>query len=284
VNEHRFDAMGCEVVVAGTGPLPTDAIERLFRERERIFSRFLADSEINRLNESSGQIVSVSAVFAATLEIALEIAEQTDGIVDPTIGAALAAAGYTRDLALLRPDPDPPDPAIPGDWRSVLLVGRRLRVPPRVRIDLNGVVKALAVDDALGMLPGPGFVSAGGDVAARGEVVVSLPDGEPVALRLGALATSGRSKRAWMRGGALQHHLIDPRTGRPSDVPWEQVTACGANCLAADTAAKTGFLLGEEGPAWLDERGIPGWFIDSRGSVTTNESWRAAMEEAAACM
>lgn len=65
--------------MAGTGPLPTDAIERLFRERERIFSRFLADSELNRVNESSGHIVSVSALFATTLQIALEIAEQTRG-------------------------------------------------------------------------------------------------------------------------------------------------------------------------------------------------------------
>jgi thiamine biosynthesis lipoprotein len=286
VNEHRFDAMGCEIFVAGDGPLPTDDIERLFRDRERLFSRFLSDSEINQVNARTGHVVSVSREFAHTLTVALQIAEQTEGMVDPTIGGALEAAGYTRDFALLRPDAEPPGPSEPGVWRSALLVGRRLHVPPGVRIDLNGVVKALAVDDALAMIPSHGFVSAGGDLAARGELTVALPDGEPVALRRGALATSGRSKRVWIKGGALQHHLIDPRTGSPSESLWEQVTACGANCLAADAAAKAGFLLGEHGPAWLDARGIPARFLDREGAVTTNESWQQSMAgaDAAACI
>ncbi len=284
MNEHRFDAMGCEIVVAGDGCVPTDQIERLFCDRERVFSRFLPDSEINRVNACAGCFASVSSVFAHALTVALQVAEQTDGMVDPTIGAALEAAGYTRDFALLRPNAEPPGPASLGIWRSVLLVGQRLHVPPGVRIDLNGVVKALAVDDALAMLPGHGFVSAGGDLAARGELTVALPDGEPIALRLGALATSGRSKRAWMRGGALQHHLIDPRTGRSSESLWEQVTACGATCLAADAAAKAGFLLGKDGPEWLDARGIPARFLDCDGGVATNHSWQQSLAGAVACI
>jgi len=31
-----------------------------------------------------------------------------------------------------------------------------------------------------------------------------------------AVATSTTARRRWTRHGALQHHLIDPRTGRPS--------------------------------------------------------------------
>ncbi len=284
MSERRFDAMGCEIVVSGEGRLPVEAIERLFFSRERAFSRFLPDSEINLVNASAGRIVPVSRVFADTLAVALEIAAQSEGMVDPTIGAALKSAGYTRDLALLGPDARPPGPARPGVWRSVCLVGRLVHVPPGVRVDLNGVVKALAVDDALAMIPGRAFVSAGGDLAARGELTVALSDGEAVELRTGALATSGRSKRAWRRGGALQHHLIDPRTGRPSETSWEQVTACGANCLAADAAAKAGFLLGADGPEWLDARGIPARFLDREGSVRENESWTRSTAGATACM
>ena len=57
---------------------------------------------------------------------------------------------------------------------------------------------------------------------------------------------------AGWRGGELQHHLIDPRTGTPADSPWEQVTVSGDTCLAADVAAKAAFLLGYDGPDWLD--------------------------------
>jgi thiamine biosynthesis lipoprotein len=147
-----------------------------------------------------------------------------------------------------------------------------------VALDLNGVVKSMAVDEAVALLAGPGFVSAGGDLRARGELDVALPDGTAVRLRRGALATSGTTTRHWERGGARQHHLIDPRTGRPSTSIWEQVTACAATCVGADVAAKAAFLLGEDGPSWLDERRIPGRFLAPDGSAMSNAAWAAATE------
>lgn len=103
MNEHHFHTMGTEVVVGATAAVPTHAVEELFRERERTFSRFLPDSELNRVNASAGRVVGVSDVFADTLALALRLAEQTDGLVDPTLGAALEAAGYAR-AALHPPD------------------------------------------------------------------------------------------------------------------------------------------------------------------------------------
>jgi FAD:protein FMN transferase len=105
---------------------------------------------------------------------------------------------------------------------------------------------------------------------------VALPDGESVLLRQGALATSSSAKRRWTRNGKVQHHLVDPATGAPSASPWDQVTACGASCLAADVAAKAGFLLGADGPGWLDRRRIPARFLPRDGSATANESWAVA--------
>ena len=59
--------------------------------------------------------------------------------------------------------------------------------------------------------------------------------------------------------------MIDPGTGRPSASPWEEVTVCGATCLAADVAAKAAFLLGADGPDWLDEPGCRGGSCAGRG-------------------
>ena len=70
-----------------------------------------------------------------------------------------------------------------------------------VRLDLNGVVKGQTVDDALTLLGGEGFVSAGGDLATRGTVVAALPRGGTVNLVRGALATSGTNRRRWLRAG-----------------------------------------------------------------------------------
>jgi thiamine biosynthesis lipoprotein ApbE len=96
----------------------------------------------------------------------------------------------------------------------------------------------------------------------------------------GGLATSGTASRRWRRGGEEQHHLVDPRTGRPSDSPWLQVTVSGATCLAADVAAKAAFLLGDDGPEWLDARGLPGRFVDRDGAVTANDAWSRGTREA----
>src|SRR5205085_2010595 len=157
VKKHRFESMGCEVVVGGATARELRAIEELFAERERVFSRFRPDSELNGVNRSAGRFVAVSPLFAQTLAVALHAARETGGLVDPTLGAALEAAGYDRDFASLAPVEEPPAAGRPGAWRSVLLIGRRVGVPRGLRLDLNGVVKALAVDDALKILPGPGF-------------------------------------------------------------------------------------------------------------------------------
>lgn len=270
---NRFSSMGCEVVVDGATFDELARVQALFEERDAVFSRFRPDSELNAVNAGRGGRL-VSPLFARMVEAALQAREQTDGLVDPTLGAALEAAGYDRDFAVLAPDASAGGPASRAG--TVELYGRVLLLGAGVRLDLNGVVKAAAVDDALGLLAGPGFVSAGGDLATRGEVDVALPGGGAVRLVSGGLATSGRTKRRWLRGGVEQHHLIDPRTGRPATSRWDEVTVCGATCLAADVAAKAAFLLGDDGPGWLDEHGLPGRFV-AAGHAHENASWRTGV-------
>ncbi len=278
----RFAAMGCEVVVGGGTDAERVAVRELFDARERVFSRFLAGSELNRVNAAAGVPTRISSLFGRTLAVALAAAAQTDGLVDPTLGRGLEAAGYDRDFALLEPDLRLPRAGEPGAWRSVGCDERLVWLPRGLKLDLNGIVKSLAVDDALALLGGPGFVSAGGDLAARGELDVALPGGGSVRLVLGGLATSGTVERRWLRAGRAQHHLIDPRSGRPSDSSWSQVTVAGATCLAADIAAKAAFLLGERGPEWLDAQGLPGRFLAGEEEVL-NEGWRRSLELEVAC-
>jgi FAD:protein FMN transferase len=264
VSVHRFTSMGCEIVVGGAeaDADACDAIEALFAERDRTFSRFRTDSELNRVNESAGRAVRVSADFAAMLALALEVAQQTDELVVPTLGAELEAAEYGLEPDFARS-------------RVTGLIGRHVLLPAGTQLDLNGVVKSKTVDDALSLLPGDGFVSAGGDIAVRGSAVVALPAGGSVQLVRGALATSGTDRRG--------HHLIDPRTGRPSRSRWLQVTACGATCVGADIAAKAAFLLDDAGPGWLDARGVPGRFVGADGSLHTNDAWERSLEQELAC-
>ncbi|HKC77840.1 MAG TPA: FAD:protein FMN transferase [Gaiellaceae bacterium] len=242
---HRFRAMGCDVVVAGGDPAEVAAV---LERWESAFSLFRPESELSRVNRSRARVLAVSPLFARALEAALDMAAETDGLVDPTLC---------------------------GRWRELVLSGSLLSRPPGLALDLNGVVKSLAVDHASATLDGPGFVSLGGDLAVRGAVDVALPADGAIRVVSGGLATSGTASRG--------QHLVDPATGRPSESCWEQVTASGATCLYADVAAKAAFLLGERGPEWLDARGIAGRFVDADGDVVENDAWRAATRTAASC-
>ena len=235
---HRFRAMGCEVAVAGGDP---GAVAAVLERWEGTFSLFRPDSELSRANRAPARVLGLSPLFSSTLETALDVAAETDGILDPTLC---------------------------GRWQEVVVSGRLLSRPPGLALDLNGVVKSLAVDEAVAALDGAGFVSVGGDLAVRGPVDVALPGGGAIRVVAGGLATSGTASR-----GA---HLVDAATGRPSESRWEQVTASGSSCLAADVAAKVGFLLGDDGPDWLDERGIPGRFVAVDSRIVENGAWAGA--------
>jgi thiamine biosynthesis lipoprotein len=241
----RFRAMGCDVVVAGGDP---GTVAAVLERWEAAFSLFRPESELSRVNRSSARVVAVSSLFAQAVEVALDMAVATDGLVDPTLC---------------------------GRWTEVAVSGRLLSRPPGLTLDLNGVVKALAVDEAAATLDGPGFVSVGGDLAVRGPVDVALPADGAIRVVSGGLATSGTATR-----GA---HLVDTATGRASDSRWEQVTASGATCLDADVAAKAGFLLGEGGPDWLDARGIPGRFVGVDGEIVENRQWHYASGAVQTC-
>ena len=237
--------MGCDVAVAGGDRVK---VATVLERWEEAFSLFRPESELSQVNRSPAHVLAVSPLFARALEVALDVAAGTEGLIDPTLC---------------------------GRWPQVALSGSLLSRPPGLALDLNGVVKALAVDAAAATLDGPGFVSVGGDLAVRGPVDVALPAGGAIRVVTGGLATSGTASR-----GA---HLVDTATGGASESCWEQVTASGASCLDADVAAKAGFLLAERGPKWLDARGIPGRFVGLDGRIIENDAWTSATLAVPAC-
>jgi thiamine biosynthesis lipoprotein len=273
--------MGVDVRVGGATGVELAAVVALFEEWEGIFSRFRPGSELCRVNRHPHEVVVVSPLFARAARTALRAAAATAGRVDPSLGAAIEAAGYDRDFSLLSDDERAPGLPQPGSWQSIRLEGRFLYRPSGVLLDVNCVVKALAVDEALPLLPGPGFVSAGGDFAVRGALDVGVPGGGSVRVVDSALATSGSSRRRWLRGGEVQHHLLDPRSGRPARSRWTDVTVCAATCAAADVAAKAAFLLSGDGPGWIEEKGLAAQFLARSGELASTSRWPCALEAAA---
>ncbi|MEP6797291.1 MAG: FAD:protein FMN transferase [Lapillicoccus sp.] len=260
-------------------------------------SRFRPDSDLSRANATAGHPVSVSPVLIGALRVALEAAEVTSGIVDPTLGEILVAAGYDRTFASLVPGREPaalPVPVRRDLWREVIIDGLTVSVPRGASLDLGATGKAYAADLVASVvvaeLGTPVVVSVGGDVRVAAPVGrdTSWPvavdhtaahhrDGtgtpQTVIMDAGGLATSSMAARRWVQGGREWHHLVDPRTGSPATGPWRSVSATGHTCVAANSASTAAIVLGDAAYAWLTEHHICARLVDSQGRVVTTGGW-----------
>jgi thiamine biosynthesis lipoprotein len=287
VEESRFRVMGTDahvLVVGGDG----DSLQRAKRrldDLESRWSRFRPDSELCRLNDLAGAPTVVSAETFALLEHALAAWSRTGGAFDPTVLAALEAAGYDRDFASIE-SVSPPRAAatvsVPGCGGIVLdRLVRSVTLPPDVRIDLGGIGKGYAADLVASELLDDGAqgvcVNLGGDLRVdgrppRGDAwVIDVEDAPDhlIRLRAGAVATTSRRRRVWRRGDELAHHVIDPRTGAPAVTPWVSATVVSGDAVTAEPLAKATLLAPELvlADARLCDHGAAGFVVDEHAGV-----------------
>jgi thiamine biosynthesis lipoprotein len=268
--------------------------DRVLGEIDAASSRFRFDSELSRAAARLPKGAEVSATLALLVRRALEAAALTDGSVDPTLGYAMDAVGYDRDIRFIEEDGRPVRAIVsprPG-WRSVTLEGRELRVPAHLALDLGATAKAVAADLTAARIAeelGCGvLISLGGDIAtARGPAgrapaegwrihVQDLPDDPSCEVMLdpgSAMATSSTQKRRWRKAGERMHHILDPRTGRPADAVWRSVTVAATSCWAANTLTTAAIVRGAEAPEWLTAIGAPARLVAHDGAVLTLAGW-----------
>ncbi|MFI5271706.1 MAG: FAD:protein FMN transferase [Ktedonobacterales bacterium] len=272
-----------------------DACMQWFDEVDQRLSRFRPNSDLSRLNAAAGQWFAAPAMLFEVAMLAVAAAEASGGLFDPTLLRQLKALGYDRDFALIaqretRPaddHPAPPRPHTPpasvAAWRGVQFdpARGRVKLPPGAELDLGGIAKGWAADSALARycasFPGA-LVNVGGDLRAQGgpaagkawsvgvrdprrelATTAEAPYAATISFSRGGLATSGAVRRWWLRGGERQHHLLDPRTGRPATL-WiddrdpavsrdgtpliATATALAPTAARAEVAAKVALLRG----------------------------------------
>jgi thiamine biosynthesis lipoprotein len=230
---------------------------------ESRFSRFRDESELSRLN-AFGRPFHASPALFRLIALAIEFARRSDGLFDPTILHRLEDAGYDRSFELLSPEQTRPahDAGRTETWRDVHLdqSTRTITLPPGAGLDLGGIGKGFAVDRLAAILGTPSLVNCGGDVFAAGRAPgengwragVSdpfAPEKDLMVLTVedAGIATSSTMNRRWRVDGRQKHHLIDPRTGEPSESDAVQVTVVAPTALEADYHAKVALLHGTEG-------------------------------------
>jgi thiamine biosynthesis lipoprotein len=290
-------ALGTLVQLVVTDPAALPEARRLLENDlaavDATCSRFRDDSEIRSL---TGGRHRISPLLAEALGVALRAARLTDGDVDPTVGAAMSAAGYDRDFRQIEPNGPPlrlTVRQVPG-WREVRLDGRSLTLPGGVQLDLGATAKAWAADRSVTRIAAQTdsgvLVSLGGDIAVAGPPPADgwrirvqdvtgpagdIPEGPHalIAIRDGGLATSSTTARRWRRGGDVLHHILDPRTSLPAEPVWRTVSVAAGSCADANAASTAAVIRGRRALAWLTRLGLPSRLVDATGAVFTVAGW-----------
>lgn len=244
--------MGTLVHVGASGPAAAvqravDAALAAVERVERLMSFHDPESELSRVNSEAGRLPQTVHPWTwAVLRRALRIAEASAGLFDITVAPLLMREGLL---------PGMPDQSLEsGSWRHIVLMPEcRVFLERPMRIDLGGIAKGFAVDQAIHELRRAGcvegVVNAGGDLRRFGSTAHPIHlrrrDGlVPVAeLRCGAIATS--APHAVHTGHIAQPlgSIFDPRTQQP----WNgsgAVMVAAPSCVIADALTKVAALAG----------------------------------------
>ncbi len=291
-------ASAARVIVVDPAPHALERAETRLRELEQRWSRFLADSDINRLNCAANTWVPVTAETIALIRT-MQLARQvTDGGYDPTYLHELLDAGYTTSIddrtrisVVMEcpcPDHDVNDVRIDMSTMSVLL-------PTGLALDPGGIGKGFAGDIVVTELLRSGsggvLVSVGGDIAAGGRAptpqgwIVDVEDPcDPtsvlttVALSAGGVATSSTRSRRWKHNGVEHHHVIDPATGRSSHTDLAAVTVVDVAGWRAEAHATAALLRGSAGAiSYMRSVGVNGIATTLDGVTTTTPALGAVL-------
>jgi thiamine biosynthesis lipoprotein len=253
-----------------------DDINMAFAAIQRVDTMMWGNSEnsdVRHINELAGQrSATVSeATFQVIME-ALKLFDKTDEAFDIRVGPLVDAWGFNTD------HPAIPDSASLEKARSlstqggIFVAGQSImRGKEGMKLDLSGLAKGYAVDQAIKVLADHGvqsaIVEAGGDLKVLGtrddkgtkwHIAIRHPRKPDVYWGImdilsGAAATSGDYENYFEKDGKRFCHIIDPKTGYPAD-KCVSVTIWGDNTMRCDALATALFVLGpEKGLAVLKE-------------------------------
>jgi len=232
---------------------------------DRALSDYRDASELLQVSrQSGGAAVPVSDDLFRVLRAAQSVARASGGAFDPTVGPLSLLWREARRRQAL-PDPDRIAAArlLVGSDKLELDEERRtvrLRAAG-MQLDLGGIAKGFAADEAAAVLRGCGvrsaLVAAGGDIVALAappqtpgwRVAIAAIDGaeRPPVLSLqdAAVSTSGDAEQFIVVDGVRYSHIFDPRTGRAL-TGRRSTTVVAPDATTSDALATAVSVLGGE--------------------------------------
>jgi thiamine biosynthesis lipoprotein len=301
--EYQRPEMGVpfRIVLYATNQAAADrAAEGAFQRVQQlndIMSDYDADSELSKLSRTSGQgqEVRVSDELWFVLQRAQSLAERSGGAFDVTVGPYVILWRRARRQHEL-PEPDRLAQASQAvGYQHMRLIPERQSVEllaPNMRLDLGGIAKGYAVDQALKQLREQGIhralVEGGGDVGVsepppgkqgwRIELssvdATNAPPSRFLSLKNCAISTSGDLYQRLEIGGKRYSHIVDPHTGIGL-TNHSVVNVIAPDSITADSLTKVVSVLGpEKGLSFIEQfpRVSAQMMRDTEGKIDTHAS------------
>ncbi len=299
---HSRLIMGTIVEIMAGGQDPDeleDAIDAAFAEIERLdklLSRHNPGSDVSRLSQSD-KGGKVAAETAEVVALGLDVAQQSGGAFDLTLGRLKSLWGFEKETPTV-PDQDALSVALAGTGPTALsLDGQQVsKQAPHLQIDLGGIAKGYAVDRAIAVLKLHGVtsaaVNAGGDMYLLGQrpqtpkhpkrfwrIGLQHPRQkdavlETVQVRDRAVVTSGDYERFFEQEGIRYHHIFDPQNGLPAR-HCQSVTIIADSVALGDALATAVFVLGPKAGLQLLTQypQVEGLIVAVDGTLHTSPDW-----------
>ena len=244
--------------------LRQQALAQVMLEMEQVnasMSPYIESSELSLLNrEAARKPIKVSDAMFKLLTLSKHISKLSDGAFDITF----ASVGFLYNY---RENQKPDDAAIDAlieavNYDHLILNEADQSVyfdHPDLKIDLGGIAKGFAVDNAIEALQVMGIehalVTAGGDTRLLGDRlgkpwIVGIRDPRSkdkqavlIPLENEAMSTSGDYERYFEQDGQRFHHILSPSTGK-SSYEVQSVSIIGPESVYNDALSTAVFVMG----------------------------------------
>ena len=255
-------AMDTYMSLTAYGAKAEDAVTVAIHEIQRLDAMFSVgntDSDVTTANMQGSATVSDETSYL--VEQSLEISRKTDGAFDITIYPVMELWGFTTKNYKVPQADELQETLKRVSYENVSLKDHELVLKNNAQIDFGGIAKGYTSSRVMQIFKEygieHGMVNLGGNVQTLGtktdgtawRVAIQSPQGGNQYLGIletsdQAVITSGGYERYFEENGVTYHHIIDPKTGYPSDSDLTSVTIVCADGTKADALSTSFFVMG----------------------------------------
>lgn len=284
--EGHFIKMDTDITIKGEGydmDLATRDILKAIDEIDFEMSAHNTDGKLYKLNTQKKAEFSEQTI--KLLQLAEDVCDRSDGAFDIKIKPIIDAWGFGTDFPK-KPSKEQIAAALDEKNNTKISYSENTVTLNTGKIDLGGIAKGYASDKAKEILEkyeniDYAVIDFGGNIFTYGQkpdgskFKVGIDDGKDGVFATletdsAFIITSGGYERYFEENGQKYHHIIDPKTGYPSNSGLISATIISDSGALGDALSTACFVLGvEKGALLVESYGAKAVFLDENKNVYT---------------